>query len=114
MEAALGHRGIDRAAGQRAEGQTTLSVDGDDARCRAIEGGGVARGVLREDQAGIDDRQRVVEAREVAGQRVVGRDRCDQSAGTQGAEDEQRVLEAVVGEDGDGLAVGTEALRDQP
>ncbi len=84
------------------------------ARLRAVEGGGVARGVLREDQAGLDDRQRVVEAREVAGQRVVGRDRRQERAGAQGAEHQQGVLEAVVAEDGDGLAAGTKALRDQP
>ena len=74
-------------------------------RVGAVEGGGVARGLLGEDQAGLDDRQRVIEAREVAGQRVVGRDRRHERAGAEGAEHQEGVLEAVVGQDGDRLAL---------
>ena len=117
MEPAFGHRGIDGRARQRAKGESAPSVHGDDpraARFGAIERGPVGRRVLGEHQARLDDGERVVEPREIARQRIVGRDRRHQHAGTQRAEQEDRVLETVVGQDRDRRAVRAEILGDQP
>ena len=117
MRAPLRHRRIDRARRQRAERQAAFSIDGDDARTtsrRAIERRSIDLRILREDERGLHHRQRMIEARQVARGRIARRYRRQQRPGPQRAEQEQRILEAVVGENGERFARRAVALRDQP
>ena len=115
--APLGDGGIDRAGGERAEGKAAPAVHRDHAGAGpfgTVERRSVDFRVLCENQSRLDDAQRMVEACEVAGQRVIGRDRCYQHARAQCAEQEEGVLQTVVGEDRNRLGPRAEALCDQP